>query len=173
MHRSRYGTRRSSNWRPAASRDRTRPSPQAFHQAAAGTPYEPAGTVNSLANGGAEQVPDAVGEGQAERSADDEPQDGAADAASAQTGAEGTGQTESDQDGGEDWAAGRGGTGHPDDDAGHRHDPVVGPQHRSPQPIQPPSGAAGMRLPGVSSPPLGPERRRASRHRRSCRPLNQ
>jgi hypothetical protein len=53
-----------------------------------------------LADGGAEQVPDAVGEGQSERSADDYPQDGAADVAAAQAGAEGTGQTESDQDGG-------------------------------------------------------------------------
>jgi hypothetical protein len=44
-------------------------------------------------------VPDAVGEGQAERSADDYPQDGAAAATSA-AGAEGTGQAESDQDGG-------------------------------------------------------------------------
>ena len=34
-----------------------------------------------LADGSAEQVPDAVGEGQAERSADDDPQDGAADVA--------------------------------------------------------------------------------------------
>ena len=36
-----------------------------------------------LADGGAEQVPDAVGEGEAERSADDQPQDGAADVAPA------------------------------------------------------------------------------------------
>ena len=39
-----------------------------------------------LADGGAEQVPDAVGESQAERSAGDEPQDSSADAASAQAG---------------------------------------------------------------------------------------
>ena len=53
-----------------------------------------------LADGGAEQVPDAVGEGQAEGSADDEPQDSAADVAATQSGAEGTGQTESNQDDG-------------------------------------------------------------------------
>jgi hypothetical protein len=64
-------------------------------RAAAGRHRQP-----RLADGGAEQVPDAVGEGQAERSADDQPQDGAADAAAAQVGAEGTGQTESDQDDG-------------------------------------------------------------------------
>jgi len=39
-----------------------------------------------LADGGAEQAPDAVGESQAERSAGDEPQDSSADAASAQAG---------------------------------------------------------------------------------------
>jgi hypothetical protein len=39
-----------------------------------------------LADGGAEQVPDAAGESQAERSAGDEPQDSSADAASAQAG---------------------------------------------------------------------------------------
>src|SRR4029077_10279258 len=54
-----------------------------------------------LADGGAEQVPDAVGEGQAERSADDNSQNGAADVAAAQAGAEGTGQAQSDQDGDE------------------------------------------------------------------------
>jgi len=37
--------------------------------------------------------------------------------------------------------------------AGHRHDPVVGPQHRSPQPVQSPRGAARVRLPGVRRPP--------------------
>src|SRR6516164_2488436 len=42
---------------------------------------------------------------------------------------------------------------HPDDDAGHRHDPVVSPEHRSPQPVQPPRDAAAMRLPRVSRPP--------------------
>ena len=39
--------------------------------------------VSALADGGAEQVPNAVGEGQAERSADDNPKDGAADVAAA------------------------------------------------------------------------------------------
>jgi hypothetical protein len=57
--------------------------------------------VIRLAEGGAEQVPDAVGEGQAECSADDQPQDGAADAAAAQVSAEGPGQAQSDQDGGQ------------------------------------------------------------------------
>src|SRR5580693_1681060 len=51
-----------------------------------------------LADGSAEQVPDAVGEGQAERSADDYSQHGAADVTPPQAGAEGTGQAESDQD---------------------------------------------------------------------------
>ena len=59
----------------------------------------PAVTSIRLADGGAEQVPDAVGEGQAERPADHEPQDRTADAASAQAGAEGTGQGERDQSG--------------------------------------------------------------------------
>jgi hypothetical protein len=54
-----------------------------------------------LADGGTEQAPDAVGEGQAERSADDNPRDGAADVAAAQAGAQGTGQAQSDQDGDE------------------------------------------------------------------------
>ncbi len=45
-------------------------------------------------------MPDAVGEGQAKRPADDYPQDGAADIAAAHAGAEGTGQAESDHDGG-------------------------------------------------------------------------
>src|SRR5580658_7410475 len=57
--------------------------------------------------------------------------------------------------GSEDGAAGGRGPGDPDDDAGYRHDPVVGPEHAGPQPVQPPGGAATMRLPGVRCPPLG------------------
>jgi hypothetical protein len=41
------------------------------------------GSARSLVDGGAEQVPDTVGEGQAERPAHDHPQDGAADVAAA------------------------------------------------------------------------------------------
>ena len=44
--------------------------------------------VSVLAESCAEQVPDAAGEGEAERSADDHPQDGAADVPPAQVGAE-------------------------------------------------------------------------------------
>ncbi len=43
-----------------------------------GQPHQP-----RSADGGAEQVPDTVGKGQADRSADDHPQDGAADVAAA------------------------------------------------------------------------------------------
>ena len=49
-------------------------------------------------NGGAEQMPDSVGEGQPERPADDNSQYGAADIAAADAGAEGAGQAESDED---------------------------------------------------------------------------
>ena len=54
-----------------------------------------------LANGRAEEVPNAVGEAQAEGAAHDHAEDGAADVAAAQPGAEGTGQGKSDQDAGE------------------------------------------------------------------------
>jgi len=33
-----------------------------------------------------------------------------------------------------------------DDDAGHRHDPIVGPEHPLPQPVQPSRTTTGMRL---------------------------
>jgi hypothetical protein len=46
-------------------------------------------------------MPDAVGEGEPERAADDDPQDGAADVAAADAGAHGTGQAESDENGDE------------------------------------------------------------------------
>jgi hypothetical protein len=46
-------------------------------------------------------MPDAVGEGEPERAADDDPQDGAADIAAADAGAQGTGQAKSDKDGDE------------------------------------------------------------------------
>ena len=46
-------------------------------------------------------MPDAVGKGQAERTADDYAQHGAADIAAPDTGAEGTRQAQSDQDSGE------------------------------------------------------------------------
>jgi hypothetical protein len=55
----------------------------------------------ALSDGRAEQAPDAVGEGQAERAADDDAQHGAAHVAAAQVGAEGTGQGEGDEDGDE------------------------------------------------------------------------
>ena len=49
-------------------------------------------------NGGAEQVPDSVSEGQPERTADNNSQYGAADIAAADAGTEGTGQAKSDED---------------------------------------------------------------------------
>src|SRR5271154_1405235 len=54
-----------------------------------------------LVDSGAEQVPDAVGEGQADCPTDDHSQDGAADIAAADSGAESASQGESDQDRGE------------------------------------------------------------------------
>jgi hypothetical protein len=59
------------------------------------------------------------------------------------------------QPGGEDGAAGRCGARHPDDDASHRHDSVVGSKHGRPQPVQPTRDAASVRLPRVRRPPLG------------------
>jgi predicted nucleic acid-binding Zn-ribbon protein len=52
------------------------------------------GTRLASADGGAEQVPDAVGEAEAERAADNDPQHRAKDVAAAQAGAEGARQTE-------------------------------------------------------------------------------
>src|ERR1035438_8013077 len=49
-------------------------------------------------NGGAEQMPDPVSEGQPERPADNNPQYGAADIAAADAGTEGTGQAKSEED---------------------------------------------------------------------------
>ena len=49
-------------------------------------------------NGGAEQMPDPVSEGQPERPADNNSQYGAADIAAADAGTEGTGQAKSDED---------------------------------------------------------------------------
>ena len=76
------------------------------------------------------------------------------------------------QSGGEDGAAGGGRPGHADDDACHRHDPVVGPQHPGPQPVQPPCGSPGMRFPGVSCAGRPrrprPEQQRAWRHQHAC-----
>src|SRR5580693_273431 len=56
---------------------------------------------SSSVDGGPEQVPGAVGEGQAERPADNDPHDGAAHVAAAQAGAKGARQGERDQDGDE------------------------------------------------------------------------
>jgi hypothetical protein len=64
-----------------------------------------------LADGGAEEVPDGVCEGEAESSSDDHPRDGAADVASAQPGAKGAGQGQREQDSHE---------GHRDPEAGRR-----------------------------------------------------
>src|ERR1700722_20778756 len=50
-----------------------------------------AGSPLRLADGGAEQVPDPVGEGQAEGAPDDYPQHGAPDVAAADASTEGTG----------------------------------------------------------------------------------
>ena len=50
------------------------------------------------ADGCSKEVPDAVGEGEAERSSDDHPRDGTADVAGAEPGAEGAGQRQGDQD---------------------------------------------------------------------------
>jgi PIN domain len=58
------------------------------------------------------------------------------------------------QPGREDGTARGRGPCYPDDQAGHGDDPVVGPQHSGPEPIQPPGGAASVRLPGVGCPPL-------------------
>ena len=59
---------------------------------------------------------------------------------------------QSRQAGGENRPAGRGGPGYPDNDARYRHDPVVGAQHRRPQPVQPPREPACVRLPGMRRP---------------------